>query len=114
MKKRFKIMHSSDVNRRTNENDLRLFYCDQDIDFIVTTISKKHVEPSHMHKENTESYYVLRGKLIMYVDGEKIQLNKGDMMIVHPGACHSFETTGENVCFYAIKKLPLHKDKKTC
>ena len=114
MKKRFKIMHSSDVNRRINENDLRLYYCDSDIDFIVTTISKKHIEPSHVHKKNTESYYILQGKLIMHVDGEKIELYPGDMMVIQPGVCHSFETTCKEVCFYTIKKEPKIKDKELC
>jgi quercetin dioxygenase-like cupin family protein len=63
---------------------------------------------------NTETYYVVRGKLLLNVEGHDIWLTKGDLVIVNPGACHHFETTEEEVVFIAIKEEPGLDDKKAC
>lgn len=110
----YKIMRRVEVNKRLNGNDTRLYYCDADVDFVVTTISKPHYEPPHRHSKNTESYYVLQGRLTICVNKQREVLEEGDMIVVYPGACHSFETTGEKVCFCAIKKVPQLEDKHLC
>ena len=110
----FRVLGAAAVNRREHPGDSRLYYCDQDIDVVVTTMRKRHVEPPHKHRRNTESYYVVRGSLIMHVEGAVETLGEGDMMVIPPGVCHSFETTDEEVCFLAIKKIPLLKDKQPC
>lgn len=110
----FKLMRPREVNKRTKENDTRLYYCDADIDFVVTTISKPHHEPYHRHTKNVESYYVFRGRLVMHVEGQRQVLAEGDMIVIYPGVCHSFETTDEEVCFYAIKKFAQLRDKEVC
>jgi len=113
-KPRFKVMRVDDVKARNAKNDKRLFYFDNDVDIVATTISKKHVETSHFHTANVESYYVVSGKLLLVVDGQNIWLNKGDFITVYPGVCHHFETTSQTVVFLAIKKEPGLMDKQPC
>ena len=111
----YRIMQAQTVNKKVEEGDARLYYCDPDVDLVVTTISKPHRGPSHRHMRNTESYYVLRGKLTMHVDERREELGEGDMLVVNPGVWHSFETGAHEVCFLTIKKLPqLANDKEEC
>ena len=114
LKPSFKVMRVNDVKVRDAENDRRLYYFDNTVDIVVVTISKRHIEPSHLHTVNTEIYYVVRGKLLVNVEGQDIWLNEGDLVLVNPGACHHFETTDEEVMFIAIKKEPELDDKKSC
>ena len=110
----FKIMRPESVKRREDPGDTRLYYCDPDVDVVVTTMTKKHRGPEHLHTENVESYFVVRGELTMHVGEHCEVLHEGDMMVVYPGACHCFETTDEEVCFLAIKKYPQLQDKEPC
>lgn len=110
----YRVMRADEVNTREDQNDRRLYYCDPDVDIVVTTISKRHVDEAHRHITNTEIYYVVRGRLSVEVEGRSSSLEKGDLIIVYPGACHHFETGNEEVCFLAIKKQPLVEDKESC
>ena len=114
LKPSFKVMRVNDVKVRDAEHDRRLYYFDDTVDMVVVTNSKRHVEPSHLHTMNTEIYYVVRGELLVNVEGQDLWLNEGDLVIVNPGACHHFETTDEEVMFIAIKKEPGLDDKKSC
>ena len=111
---KYTLLRADSVNTRTSEHDQRLYYCNSDVDIVFTTISRKYTEPRHLHTENTEVYFVIRGALIMEIEEESLHLNAGDMLVVPPNACHSFRTTDEEVCFLAIKRFPLLKDKKPC
>jgi quercetin dioxygenase-like cupin family protein len=110
----FKVMRVNDVKVRSRENDQRLYYFDSDVDMVATTISKRHVEPSHLHTRATETYYVIRGRLLVNVEGQDIWLNEGDLILVNSGACHHFETTEETVMFLATKRESGLGDKKLC
>jgi quercetin dioxygenase-like cupin family protein len=114
LKPSFKVMRVNDVKVRDAENDQRLYYFDDTVDMVVVTSSKRHIESAHLHMMNTEIYYVVRGKLLVNVEGQDIWLNEGDLVLVNPGACHHFETTDEEVMFIAVKKEPGLDDKKSC
>jgi quercetin dioxygenase-like cupin family protein len=109
-----RVMRANDVKVREAEHDRRLFYFDDTVDIVVVTGTKRHLEPAHRHTQNTEIYYVIRGKLLLSVDGQQFSLNEGDLVTVHPGACHHFETTDEQVVFMAIKVEPGLRDKELC
>jgi quercetin dioxygenase-like cupin family protein len=110
----FKVMRRGDVKTRKSENEKRLYYFDETVDVVATTISKRHVEPSHLHTSNVETYYVVRGKLLVSAEGQDFWLSEGDLMVVNPGTCHHFETCGEETTFLAIKKEPGLNDKRPC
>ena len=108
------VMRANDVKAREIEDDRRLYYFGSDVDIVSTTISKRHIEPSHLHTMNTESYYVVHGELLVNVEGQDIWLGQGDLVVVNPGSCHHFETTAEEVTILAKKRKPGLDDKKLC
>jgi len=110
----YRVMRANDVKVRDGEDDRRLFYFDDTVDIVVVTGTNQHVEPAHRHTQNTEIYYVIQGSLLLVVDGRQLCLNEGDLVTVYPGACHHFETAGEQVVFMAIKKEPGLLDKELC
>ena len=107
-------MKANEVKVREAEGDRRLFYFDDTVDIVLVTNTKRHVEPAHLHTQNTEIYYVIEGKLLLSVDGQKHWLKAGDLATVYPGACHHFETTDDQVVFMAIKKESGVFDKELC
>ena len=109
-----KLISVKEAGTRIEPDDVRHYYCDPDIDFIVTTITKPMISELHRHRENIESYYVIQGKLIMHIEESTVSLEPGDMAVIYPGKCHKFETTNEKVVFCAIKKFPLLDDKELC
>jgi len=44
----------------------------------------------HYHKNKDETFYVLKGKILLELDGEKEILNPGDTILVKPGQKHRF------------------------
>lgn len=110
----FKIIRRNDIKVCDSKSDQRLYYFDKHVDFVVVTNFRSHVEPAHLHEENTEIYFMIQGKMLLNVEGEAICLHEGDMVIVNPGACHHFETSDDKVIFIAMKKEPGLDDKKLC
>lgn len=47
----------------------------------------------HKHKGNEEIYYIVQGKGLMTVDGEKRVVHKGDAVITHSGSSHGLINT---------------------
>jgi len=43
----------------------------------------------HNHKDEDELFLVVRGRLLMQLEGEEIELNAGDMYVVPKGAMHN-------------------------
>ncbi|MCX5675698.1 MAG: cupin domain-containing protein [Planctomycetota bacterium] len=114
--KAFTLMRAAAVNRKTAPNGKRttLYYCDPDIDFVVTTSAEPCRGDMHRHRETAESYYVQRGTLIMHVDGQRLVLKEGDLLVIQPRVCHGYETAGQEVCFVAVRKQPQSGDKEPC
>lgn len=49
--------------------------------------------PVHLHPASDETYYVLSGTLLMYVDGEVIEIAKGGLAHISRGTPHTYSTT---------------------
>lgn len=47
----------------------------------------------HAHKGNEEIYYIIQGKGLMNVDGEKRVVRTGDAIITHSGNSHGLVNT---------------------
>ncbi len=43
----------------------------------------------HNHKEEDELFLVVRGRLLIQLEGEEIELNAGDMYVVPKGVMHN-------------------------
>jgi len=51
--------------------------------------------PYHRHRTKHETFYVLKGKVDMTVNGETRTLNQGDVLSMPPGTMHSFTGLGD-------------------
>jgi len=49
--------------------------------------------PAHRHKEKHETFFIVKGRVRMTLDGERIEMSPGDVLPVEPGRVHGF--TGE-------------------
>ena len=45
----------------------------------------------HYHKKTTEFYYVLRGTGILELDDDRVELEPGILVMIHPGTRHRAE-----------------------
>jgi glyoxylate utilization-related uncharacterized protein len=48
----------------------------------------------HKHTGDEEYYYILSGKGVMTLDGERFEVTAGDITAVYPGGMHGLENTG--------------------
>jgi len=81
--------------------------------------------PNHSHRLKIESFHLLYGSMICNLDGNDIELNKGDLLTVEKGQVHSFETEEgvifeevstqhfKNDSYYLDQKIIDNKDRKT-
>lgn len=63
-------------------NDL---YCGK-----IIFIKKGHRCSIHYHKNKDETFYVLKGNIILELFGDKIELKEGDSYRLLPGTVHRF------------------------
>jgi quercetin dioxygenase-like cupin family protein len=50
--------------------------------------------PYHRHNRKHETFFVLKGRVRMIVDGEEKVLGEGDILVMPPGQRHSFTGIG--------------------
>ena len=63
--------------------------------------------PTHYHKLAEETYYILRGKALMRVDGQQFALGVGQAMLMMPGEIHDLACSGdEDLELIAISAPP--------
>ncbi len=58
----------------------------------------------HKHLKMTQHYTILSGSLELYLDGEKVTLNSGDVYTINPGIVHWAKSDGE--CWLEIYSRP--------
>jgi mannose-6-phosphate isomerase-like protein (cupin superfamily) len=49
---------------------------------------------AHFHREHSDCFYVLQGRLVFELDGERIEGNAGDFVAVPPRVVHTFRNEG--------------------
>lgn len=89
-------IHEGDGNIKT-----RGFF--QGISRLPITLQMWELDPGiseggHTHEGDDaleEIYYFLKGKGIMWVDGQDVPVAAGDAVLVPPGADHGFRNTGQ-------------------
>lgn len=60
----------------------------------------------HIHENEEEIYYILKGKGLVMDDGEPVEVSVGDAILTRDGAGHSIENIGdEDLEFMAIINL---------
>ena len=50
----------------------------------------------HAHIGSEEFYYLLEGKGLMTIDGESVEMEPGDVVLVKNGDSHAFKNVGKN------------------
>jgi len=61
------------------------FYCGK-----ILTINKMFRSSLHYHKNKTETFYVIRGQVLLEVDDNAYMLTPGNAVDVYPGQKHRF------------------------
>ena len=50
--------------------------------------------PFHSHQQKHETFFIVKGKVRMVVDGQEKIMNAGDVLVMPPGDVHSFYGIG--------------------
>jgi mannose-6-phosphate isomerase-like protein (cupin superfamily) len=53
--------------------------------------------PSHRHRDEDDSFYILEGELTFGVEGEEVVAGPGTFVLVPPGVEHTFRNDGDAV-----------------
>jgi mannose-6-phosphate isomerase-like protein (cupin superfamily) len=89
--------------------DLYEIWCNSDFKSGVDFIDRVVVPPGstigfHKHGENEEMYIVLEGQGVMRIEGEKIAVNKGDMILNPAGGSHGLvNNSGDDIDILVIQ-----------
>ena len=67
----------------------------------------------HYHPKTEEIYYVLEGKGLMKIDGEKQAVSKGDGIVILPGKKHKLWNTGNTELIILCCCSPAYTDADT-
>ena len=54
----------------------------------LAVFTEQASQDRHYHREATEIYMVVEGRMTIEVEGREYALNAGDMIVVNPGAAH--------------------------
>jgi len=65
---------------------------------------------SHHHKIQTEIFYFFDNTGFFIVNGEKVNLKAGDILVVEPNDKHTAESTGDNDFVYLAFKTDYSSD----
>lgn len=65
----------------------------------------------HLHKTMHEYFYLLRGSMKIAVNGEKIELNKDDLLVVEPGERHHIIKKSKDLLLLLLMPPPVPDDK---
>ena len=64
-------------------------------------------KPSEPHRHNgAELIYVIKGQLVVNLDGDEIALNEGDAMYFDPSAPHFYRREGRSSCSAVVIIVP--------
>ncbi len=82
---------------------------------IVMLPNQKH--PLHFHRRKEETFQVLSGKLISYLNNKKYTLNPGDSLLVKPNTWHKFQSDKNGCIFEEVSTThynddSIYKDEK--
>lgn len=67
----------------------------ESIETNVYHISENDVVPLHVHDDQVEIFYCIKGSGIGVLDDSEIELNVGDSFVAHAGVPHSIKTDGD-------------------
>ncbi len=79
-------------------------------DFRISSYQPRGYCACHTHKVQEQIYYVLQGKGLMELDGEKCVVDPHTVIHIPPGVEHAISNTGlEDLVFFVITSPPEDK-----
>ena len=90
-------------------------YLFESLDFLVTDRKMEaffaefpmQSKPSESHRHSgAELIYVIKGQLVVNLDGDDISLNEGDAMYFDPSAPHGYRREGRSSCSAVVVVVP--------
>jgi mannose-6-phosphate isomerase-like protein (cupin superfamily) len=69
------------------------------------------IDEPHVHSEITEIYLVARGRAVIRVEQESVELTSGDMLILEPGEAHTFLSSTPDYFHFVIHTMGLSGDR---
>ena len=69
------------------------------------------VNDPHRHNQMNEVYLVARGPSLAEVDGKRIRLRAGDMLVVEPGERHTFIQSSHDYLRFVVQAPCTPRDK---
>jgi len=73
-------------------------------------LNKGHRCSLHYHKIKDETFYVVKGKVLLELNGEKIIMNQGDLQRIKPQDVHRFSGLEDS----EIIEFSTHHDEDDC
>lgn len=102
-----KLIHLSDVPiTRAHDNlDRQRFIAPGELKSDVQTVNYVELEPGqsytpHIHPDCEECFYMIEGEATGIIAGEKINLSKGDFLVVEAGEEHTFINESDKIFRY--------------
>ncbi len=65
----------------------------------------------HYHKERDEIYFIIRGKGIIKINEEEIEVKEGDAILIPKGSIHSIRPINKDIEFIFISAPPFNPEK---
>ena len=70
------------------------------------------VDDPHTHDSMYEVYFVARGTSSAVVDGHRVDLHAGDVLIVEPGEAHMFVNSSADSLHFVVQAPVVEGDKR--
>lgn len=71
------------------------------------------VDDPHVHDSMYEIYLVARGSSSALLDGQRIELRSGDLLVVEPGELHTFVESSDDYLHFVVQAPFIKGDKRT-
>jgi quercetin dioxygenase-like cupin family protein len=69
------------------------------------------IREKHFHSQMYEIYLIAQGQSVAEVEGERITLKAGDVLVVEPGEVHTFVESSSNYLHFVIQTPFVQNDK---
>ncbi|CAD7288446.1 cupin domain-containing protein [Campylobacter suis] len=96
----YKMVNIKNQPRVELKELLGLSGCEISINELVANASVPFV---HSHKQNEEVYVVLEGSGLLYIDGDEIELKKGDVVRIDPKGQRCFKASNDGIKFLCVQ-----------
>ena len=92
-----KVISSNEAIGKSNSNKCEIIeypFHDGDLDLVVATITGRYPEFGYcMNEVSKELIYVIEGKGALVFEDKKIDISKGDAILIHPNEKYYWNTT---------------------